>query len=526
MSAAMRQPRRVVAVVVGLLALLPASALAAPFLTAAEVMAAVRTAASVTPSNVVIAVVDRSGNVLAVYLGPTATVLDTVPGNFSAPVNAQDYAVALARTGAFFSNSQAPLSSRTVRFISGIHFPPGFTNKPPAALYGIENTNRGCTFNTAFNPGQTVPRAKSFVNAAAACQNGSTAGCGPGIATGKRNIFDSDPNAVDPGGVPIFKSGALVGGIGVTGVGIERNVTEYAAFVGSLVGPEFGPRLADPGVIFLDGIALPFVNTTSGPPGVIPGVFSPAGFAAGPIASPNGAAGVPEGYLIGPRAGSKLSVGDVDSIVQRGVAEAYQTRAAIRLPVGSSTRMVFAVSDLDGTILALYRMPDATIFSIDVAVAKARNAVYFSSPARDPRDIQGTPIGTAVTARTIGFGAMPLYPPGIDGTRSGPFFGDFTADVATPCSQGFAPPSLNQSGIVFFPGSMPLYRGDSHALSGGLGVSGDGVEQDDFVTAAAVTDLDNPNRAFAPPLDIRADRVVIGGVRLPFLKFPRNPETR
>src|SRR5258707_9419863 len=59
--------------------------------------------------------------------------------------NAKDVAVALARTGAFFSNDEAPLSSRTVRFISGIHFPPGVSNQPPADLYGIENTNRGCT---------------------------------------------------------------------------------------------------------------------------------------------------------------------------------------------------------------------------------------------------------------------------------------------------------------------------------------------------------------------------------------------
>ena len=53
-----------------------------------------------------------------------------------------DPLVALARTAAFFSNNQAPLSSRTVRFISGIHFPPGIAFTPNAALYGIENTNR------------------------------------------------------------------------------------------------------------------------------------------------------------------------------------------------------------------------------------------------------------------------------------------------------------------------------------------------------------------------------------------------
>jgi hypothetical protein len=45
-----------------------------------------------------------------------------------------------------FSNDQA-LSRRTVRFISGVHFPPGVAMAPTADLYGIENTNRGCPLN-------------------------------------------------------------------------------------------------------------------------------------------------------------------------------------------------------------------------------------------------------------------------------------------------------------------------------------------------------------------------------------------
>ena len=92
-------------------------------------------------------------------------------------------------------------------------------------------------------------------------------------------------------------------------------------------------------------------------------------------------------------------------------------------------------------------------------------------------------------------------------------------DVATPCSQGLDPNNLaNQSGIVFFPGSLALYRGGQ--IVGGLGVSGDGVEQDDLVTAAGVT----PD--FVPPVGIRADQVFVGGVRLPLFKFPRNPEVK
>jgi len=176
--------------------------------------------------------------------------------------------------------------------------------------------------------------------------------------------------------------------------------------------------------------------------------------------------------------------------------------------------MVIAVVDLDGTLLALNRMPDATVFSIDVAVAKARNMAYFNSSAVSPNDLPGVPVGTAVTNRTISFGAQPLFPSGINGTSPGPFFQLYLNDVARPCTQGTQPSNANQSGIVFFPGSEGLYRNGT--LVGGLGVSGDGVEQDDFVTAGGA-------QGWEPPAAIRADQILINGVRLPYLKFPRNP---
>ena len=188
-------------------------------LTAADVTALVQAAAQAAdPNTMVIAVVDRAGNVLGVYRKPSAPTLAT--GNFSAQVDVNELAVSLARTGAFFSNDQAPLSSRTVRFISGIHFPPGIANTPNAPLYGIENTNRGCTLSTNFIAGQSVPPARSI--------SGATTGLG--IATGKVDVNDSDPNAVNPGGVPLFRNGSLVGGIGVAGV--APDVAEYAAYRG------------------------------------------------------------------------------------------------------------------------------------------------------------------------------------------------------------------------------------------------------------------------------------------------------
>jgi uncharacterized protein GlcG (DUF336 family) len=175
---------------------------------------------------------------------------------------------------------------------------------------------------------------------------------------------------------------------------------------------------------------------------------------------------------------------------------------------------VIAVADLDGTVLALHRMPDATFFSIDVAVAKSRNVIYFSGPARTAGDLPGVPMGTAITNRTIGFGAQPFYPPGIDYSGPGPFFDLYKFDTLNPCTQGSQPANSNQNGIVFFPGALPLYK--NGVLVGGLGVSGDGVEQDDFVSAAAAA-------GFEAPASMQADRVINEGVRLPYLKFPRNP---
>jgi hypothetical protein len=54
-------------------------------------------------------------------------------------------------------------------------------------------------------------------------------------------------------------------------------------------------------------------------------------------------------------------------------------------------------------------------------------------------------------------------------------------------------------------------------MVGGLGVSGDGVEQDDYVTAGGA-------QGFEALDSIRADQIFIRNVRLPYWKFPRDPE--
>ena len=432
-----------------------------------------RAAIAIDDPRMAIAVVDRFGRPLAIYRKPQATD-GTV-----------EIALSLARTGAFFSNDQAPLSSRTVNTISREHFPNGVPNQPAAPLFGIENTNRGCDLNATFL--SEVPPAR----------NAAGTGPGPGIT-------------VIPGGIPVFKNGPLVGGLGVAG--IDPDAAEFAAVSATANTQFFVPLpLPPPGAVFINGVRLPFVRQTSRPAGTA-AASSPGGVYQVP-ARDGGAE--PEGYLVGPEPSATLSEDEVRGIIQSAVDRANKTRAVIRLPLGSRARFVIAVTDLDGNILGLYRMPDATVFSIDVAVAKARNVVYFSSPGADPQDLPGVPPGTAVTNRTIGFGAQSFFPSGIDDSSPGPFRDLYLFDVANPCTQGRQPANPNQSGVVFFPGSAPLYR--NGVMVGGLGVSGDGVEQDDYVTAGGA-------EGFEPPEQIRADQIFIRGVRLPYFKFPRNPE--
>jgi len=81
------------------------------------------------------------------------------------------------------------------------------------------------------------------------------------------------------------------------------------------------------------------------------------------------------------------------------------------------------------------------------------------------------------------------------------------------------------NGIQIFPGSVPIYRGD--ILIGGIGVSGDGIDQDDMISFLALhqaglrlaTELQNA------PESIRADKINIPdqSTRLRYINCPQAP---
>ena len=581
-----------------------------------------RAAAAVNRNDAIIAVVDRNGTILGVRV--ESGVSSQVTANPTNRVFAIDGAISLARTGAYFGNNQAPLTSRTIQEISqttmtqrevqsnpdvptlngnstlygpgfvapvGIkgHFPPGIMFTPQVDLFNIEATNRDSyspITGTRFNvPPSYIPPGGSLV---APESYGQVTGIVPNA--------QSRGMATLPGGIPLYKNGVEVGGIGVffpgsTGYATEENsklntpllynarkpdlseVAEYMAFVAAGGSKTAGVPLSGPvnGAPALPDFTLPFGRIDLA--GITLDLFGSHGFeglknllgfgrtlgvgnpndgtnvpvnSAGETLLPGQA--VPYGWLVLPHDGTGMTAADVEAIVARGIAEANQVRAQIRLPFNSTAKMVFAVSDENGNILGLYRMPDATVFSIDVAVAKARNVAYYDNPAQvQPIDkVNGVAGGTAFTSRTFRYLALPHFPEGIDIYPSGPFsilndggvtkFGT-NSGPPLPASafqsvQGynnFNPQSnfhdpankANQNGVIFFPGSAPLYKdtgaGAARQLVGGLGVSGDGVFQDDDVTAEAAIN-------YGPPATIhRADMVKVRGVRLPYYKFNRNP---
>lgn len=274
-----------------------------------------------------------------------------------------------------------------------------------------------------------------------------------------------------------------------------------------------------------------------------------------------------------------LTQAEVRAILEEAFRIMSRARAQIRQPLDSRAQVTISIVDTHGAVLGVVRSPDAPIFGTDVSLQKARTAAFFSNGVagvqlladpsadvqkfvgavrtflNDPSALTGT---HAFADRSGGNLARPYFPDGEVGRPHGPLsrpiqqFNPFSTglqsalvlsnlgqhlqyvtgatgtDTRHRCT--FIPDAAAgrnrlQNGIQIFPGSVPIYRGDR--LVGGLGVSGDGIDQDDMISflglnnaGARVGGIGNA------PKGIRADTIVVAvgaGVRLRYVSCPFAP---
>jgi uncharacterized protein GlcG (DUF336 family) len=595
--------------------------------------------------NATIAVVDRVGNVLAVYrMGAAATrsvTITTTPGATAvsgglegirlpvapAPVNI-DHAAAIAKaiTGAYLSSEGNAFSSRTASQIVQEHFNPREQFQPAGPLFGVQFSQLACSdLMRAFD------------------------GVGPSVGPQRSPLGLS----ADPGGFPLYKSGTVVGGVGVLADGfytIDKDIADNDADADEAIGyaatfsfaapiDRRGDRITADGKTFRfsdvdfnqlrsNPASAPAFTTLAGSVGAlinVPGYFDGvirAGTSFGQAASgirADGDVDYPgrDAFVLvdaanvlryPPRAGTDaaqlggavLTLNEVRSVLQSALDVANRSRAQIRRPVGSQARVTISVVDTQGQILGIARTRDAPVFGTDVSLQKARTAAFMSSttaaaflatlPDAKYLTTSDTSVGVtraiainsyttalrsflgngnaladgiAYSDRANGNLSRPFYPDGIDNEPPGPLskpageWSPFSTglqldvainailqhvlfvagvpvpDVAPGCAGVALANDLSSvgqtiggvrlgNGLQIFPGSVPIYRGST--LVGAIGVSGDGVDQDDMI---AFLGLHNAGQTLGTignaPTGVRADTVIAQGVRLRYVQCPQAP---
>lgn len=277
--------------------------------------------------------------------------------------------------------------------------------------------------------------------------------------------------------------------------------------------------------------------------------------------------------------GQSLTAAEARTILEEAFRVMRHARAQIRRPLDSPAQVTISVVDTYGAVLGLVRSPDAPVFGTDVSLQKARTVAFFSNAVagqqllddpdgdvaafvarartffNDPAALTGK---LAFGARSIGNLSRPHFPDGEVARPAGPFareaedFNPFAtglqtaliagnlvqhaqfvagaagADTAQQCTAVPAAPGGQRrlaNGIQIFSGAVPIYRGS--ALVGAIGVSGDGIDQDDMISFLGLNAAGAKSGGFGnAPAAIRADTLVFAigaGVRLRYVSCPFAP---
>lgn len=363
-----------------------------------------------------LAVVDRVGNVLGVYRMAGAPLTLDIDGGLGASggldgvqiVPSELGAIAKALTAAYFSSEGNAFTTRTANQIIQEHFNPGEFNTPGGPLFGVQISQLPCSdISRRFN------------------------GVGPDPGPHRSPIGF----AADPGGLPLYKNGTLVGAVGVIarepdGRGLytlDRVLTDTDTDIDELVATAATHGLAAPrdrraDVITVEGKLLRFADVDFGdlrsdpaqapafntlPPGllaIIGYTVAAAGDAPPPLRAgtafghpdsgvrPATAAEFPaslDAFVLVDETNTNrfpardgiggLASADVQRLLEKSIELANRTRSQVRRPLGSPAGIHVVVVDTNGDVLGAARTRDALIDAVDVTVQKARTSVFLSS---------------------------------------------------------------------------------------------------------------------------------------------------
>ncbi|MEE4316704.1 MAG: heme-binding protein [Erythrobacter sp.] len=274
-----------------------------------------------------------------------------------------------------------------------------------------------------------------------------------------------------------------------------------------------------------------------------------------------------------------ITEAEARAILEEAFTIMSRARAQIRQPLDSRAQVTISLVDTRGRVLGIVRSPDAPIFGIDVSLQKARTANFFSgsfaasellaAPGEVPQfvsrlrtflgDPQALTGAFAFADRSGGNLSRPYFPDGEVGQPHGPLsrpiaqFNPFSTGLQSALVLGNLAQHLGfvtgasgtdtprnytglpgvdggntrlANGIQIFPGSVPVYRGGQ--LVGGIGVSGDGIDQDDMISFLGLHNAGQRVGGIGnAPRDIRADRIVVQvgsrQVRLRYVNCPFAP---
>ena len=259
---------------------------------------------------------------------------------------------------------------------------------------------------------------------------------------------------------------------------------------------------------------------------------------------------------------ARVTISVVDS--EGGVLGIVRSRDApvFGIDVSLQKARTAALLSSAGAGAVLAGLPPAVYLDGGLSVLSASSPGDYVTAARVFLDLPAsfTDGAVAFSTRTAGNLARPFYPDGVDGRLPGPFSKSFAAwspfstglqldvvynaviahvgfvlgvapDVAPHCAgvsgfdSGFvasAQVSLLANGLQIFPGGVPVYRGTT--LVGAVGVSGDGVDQDDMIAFLGVAEAGDALGTLGnAPAAARADTLAPSGARLRYVNCPQAP---